>query len=87
MNHKNFSLEQWLYYMKKEQKATSASTRVLFSKLKELYRDKVTAVNNSDIETIEYFAIIKYIDKQIKKNEEKLSIIMNLEVDLPEFYD
>ena len=87
MNHKNFSLEQWLYYMKKEQKATSASTRVLFSKLKELYRDKVTAVNNSDIETIEYFAIIKHIDKQIKKNEEKLSILMNLEIDLPEFYD
>ena len=39
------------------------------------------------LETEEYFALTKYLDKQIKSNEEKLSILMNLEVDLPEFYD
>ena len=77
----------WLYYMKKEDEATSPSTKALYTRLKELHRDKITAMNYDHLETDEYFALTKYLDKQIKSNEEKLSILMNLEVDLPEFYD
>ena len=83
----NKKYASWYYYMRKEDEATSPSTKVLYSRLKELHRDKITAMSHDQLETEEYFALTKYIDKQIKSNEEKLSILMNLEVDLPEFYD
>ena len=77
--------EDWLYYMKKEQEATSSSTKAVYSRLKELYRDKIVVADSSNNETTR--SILEYLEKQIKSNEEKLSILMNLEVDLPEFYD
>lgn len=83
----NKKYASWYYYMKKEDEATSPSTKALYTRLKELHRDKITAMSYDHLETDEYFALTKYLDKQIKSNEEKLSILMNLEVDLPEFYD
>ena len=59
----------WLYYMKKEDEATSPSTKALYTRLKELHRDKITAMNYDHLETDEYFALTKYLDKQIKSNE------------------
>tara|TARA_B100000287_G_scaffold317811_1_gene301586 strand:- start:181 stop:435 length:255 start_codon:yes stop_codon:yes gene_type:complete len=79
--------KEWYYYLQKEDEATSPSTKALYTRLKELHRDKITAMNFQHLETDEYFALVKYLEKQIKSNEEKLSILMNLEVDLPEFYD
>ncbi len=77
--------EDWLYYMKKEQEATSSSTKAVYSRLKELHRDKIVVANSNNSETTR--TILEYLEKQIRSNEEKLSILMNLEVDLPEFYD
>ena len=74
--------KEWLYYLKKEQQATTASTKAVYSKLKELNRDKVIIGDDKNGSEV-----LEFLNKQINKNEEKLSILMNLEVDLPEFYD
>ena len=86
----SFNQEQYVYYLKKEQEATSTSTKALYKKLKKLYRDRVVIVElldniyhskgNAALEEAN-----KLLGKQIGKNEEKLSILMNLDVDLPEF--
>lgn len=78
--------EEWLYYLKKEQEATIGSTRVIYARLKELHRDNVVA-RHTDTLSFKRLQIVEFLDEQIKKNEEKLAILMNLEVDLPEFYD
>ena len=72
----------WLYYLKKEQKATTASTKAVYARLKELNRDKLIVGNDRN-----GVDVLIFLDEQIDKNEERLSILMNLEVDLPEFYD
>jgi len=80
--------EQWFYYLKKEQEASTGSTRVIYAKLKELERDRfmlIMTANSANAEA--YVELGNFLEKQIQKNEEKLSILMNLEVDLPEFYD
>jgi hypothetical protein len=77
--------EEWLYYLKKEQEATIGSTRVIYARLKELHRDRVVARHTDT--SVQRGKIVEFLDEQIKKNEEKLAILMNLEVDLPEFYD
>tara|TARA_R100000963_G_C4632507_1_gene97246 strand:+ start:86 stop:346 length:261 start_codon:yes stop_codon:yes gene_type:complete len=80
--------EKWFYYLKKEQEATIGSTKAVYAKLKELERDRfmILTLFIAGHET-SYYKVIDFLDEQIKKNEEKLAILMNLEVDLPEFYD
>jgi len=81
--------EQWFYYLKKEQEATTGSTKAVYAKLKELERDRFMIIGVADEKKgcTSYYKVIDFLDEQIKKNEEKLAILMNLEVDLPEFYD
>jgi len=82
--------EEWLHYLKKEQEATVGSTRVIYARLKELHRDSVVARHTDTPRgpvSFNRLRVVDFLDEQIKKNEEKLAILMNLEVDLPEFYD
>ena len=80
--------EQWFYYLKKEQEATTGSTKAVYAKLKELERDRFMLIMTSDSANAEaHLKLGNFLEEQILKNEEKLAILMNLEVDLPEFYD
>ena len=70
------------------EEATTGSTKAVYAKLKELERDRfmlIMTANSANAEA--YVELGNFLEKQIIKNEEKLAILMNLEVDLPEFYD